>query len=542
MAVVKLLPRKATPGQGRKQSMVARLDYDENPDKTREGKLVSSYMCSPETAAMEFEAAKTIYEASTGRSQPRDRDVIMYRVMQSFKPGEVTPEEANRIGYELAMEFTKGQHQFVVCTHEDKAHIHNHIEINSTNLECDGKFENVKDSVKVLRRINDRICLAHGLSVPEPRRERAPSQGEKGAMQQGRSFKERLRYTIDRQLPGCDDFEGFLARMREDGYEVRHRGKSLEFRAPGQERFTRSFRLGEEYTEVALRKRIGDWDKTPGREQLQAVNRGSTDRHGIAGSYGTGDFQDAGSYQGEEKPYQGERLHKMPDGGHFKNRNQSTSGAKTGQRPKSASGAGYRNTDRKVNLLVDIQAKLQAGMGKGYERWARVFNLKEASKTVNFLTENNVADYEELEARTETAGQKFDFLSARIKQLEGQMAEKAQMKMHIINYAKTRDVYAAYKKSRYRDSFRNQHQEEIKKHEAAKAAFDALGGKDIPKVAELSKEYAALLAEKKQCYEEYKAARQEMIKYQTAKRNVDVILGMGEDTRKKQVREQKAEH
>ena len=132
MAVVKLLPRKAAPGQGRKQSMVARLDYDENPDKTREGKLVSSYMCSPETAAMEFEAAKAIYEASTGRSQPRDRDVIMYRVMQSFKPGEVTPEEANRIGYELATEFTKGQHQFVVCTHEDKAHIHNHIEINST--------------------------------------------------------------------------------------------------------------------------------------------------------------------------------------------------------------------------------------------------------------------------------------------------------------------------------------------------------------------------------------------------------------------------
>ena len=146
-----------------------------------------------------------------------------------------------------------------------------------------------------------------------------------------------------------------------------------------------------------------------------------------------------------------------------------------------------------------------------------------------------MADYEELEARTEAAGQKFDFLSARIKQLEGQMAEKAQMKMHIINYAKTRDVYTAYKKSRYRDSFRNQ--QEIKKHEAAKAAFDALGGKDIPKVAELSKEYAALLAEKKQCYEEYKAARQEMIKYQTAKHNVDVILGMGEDTRKKQVRE-----
>lgn len=191
---------------------------------------------------------------------------------------------------------------------------------------------------------------------------------------------------------------------------------------------------------------------------------------------------------------------------------------------------------------MDIQAKLQSGRGKGYERWAKVFNLKEASKTVNFLTENNVADYEELEARTEAAGKRFDALFARIKQLEGRMVQKAQMKMHIINYAKTRDVYAAYKKSRYRESFRNQHLEEIKKHEAAKAAFDALGGKAIPKVAELSKEYAALLAEKKQCYEEYKAARQKMIEYQTARRNVDVILGMDDDSWRKQQNREQTEH
>lgn len=524
--------------------MEARMHYDEDPDKTREGKLVSSYMCSPETAAAEFEAAKAVYEAATGRSQPKDRDVTMYRLMQSFKPGEVTPEDANKIGYELAMEFAKGQHQFVVYTHEDKAHIHNHIEINSTNLDCDGKFKNVKDSVQVLRRINDKICLAHGLSIPEPKRERALSQGEKGAVQQGRSFKERLRHTIDSQLPGCNDFEEFLSRMRENGYEVKHRGKSLEFRAPGQERFTRSFRLGEEYTEEALRERIAARHKAPCREQQQTEGRGSAERHGKAAPYATGDFQDAGSDRGAGNPRQGEGHQNMPGGGHFGNRGQSTSGWKTKQGPKPAPLAGERmaggkNTDRKVNLLVDIQAKLQAGKGKGYERWARVFNLKEASKTINFLTERGVADYEELEARTEAAGKRFDFLSARIKQLEGQMAEKAQMKMHIINYAKTRDVYAAYRKSRYRESFRNQHLEEIRKHEAAKAAFDALGGKAIPKVAELSKEYAALLAEKQQCYEEYKKARQEMVEYQTAKHNVDVILGMEDDARKEQGRSQK---
>ena len=375
MAVVKLLPRKAAPGQGRRQSMEARLDYDENPDKTREGKLVSSYMCSPETAAAEFEAAKALYEASTGRSQPKDRDVTMYRVMQSFKPGEITPEDANRVGYELAMEFTKGQHQFVVYTHEDKAHIHNHIEINSTNLECDGKFKNVKDSVKVLRRINDRICLAHGLSIPEPKRERALSQGEKGVVQHGRSFKERLRHTIDSQLPGCGDFEEFLARMRENGYEVKHRGKSLEFRAPGQERFTRSFRLGEEYTEEAMRERIVARHKAPGREQQQTESRESAERHGKAAPYATGNFQDAGSDWGAGNPRQGEGHQNMPGGGHFENRNQSASGWKQKQGSKSVSLEGERmaktrKKDRKVNLLVDIQAKLQAGKGKGYEQVA----------------------------------------------------------------------------------------------------------------------------------------------------------------------------
>ena len=297
-------------------TMAARHDYDSNPDKTRAGELVSSYMCQPESAAAEFETSKLIYEAITGRSQPKSRDVIMYRIMQSFKPGETTPEEANRIGYELAMEFTNGQHQFVVYTHEDKAHIHNHIEFNSTNLECDGKFKNVKDSVQVLRRINDKICQAHGLSVPIPKRKKSLSQGEMGAIKYGKSFKQRLRFIIDAVLPGCKDFDEFLARMRAEGYEIRCRGKSLEFRAPGQQNFTRSQRLGDEYTEEALQKKIEGKHK--------------------------------------EKP--------------------SKTVAKT---QRSA-------TDRNVNLLVDIQEKMQAGKGKGYERWAKVFQPEGSGKDAEF--------------------------------------------------------------------------------------------------------------------------------------------------------------
>lgn len=458
MAIAKLLPRKAAPTKTRVRSMADRHDYDGNPDKTRKGEFVSSYMCQPESAAAEFEAAKLVYEAMTGRSQPKDRDVVMYRVVQSFKPGETTPEEANRVGYELAMEFTKGQHQFVVYTHEDKAHIHNHIEFNSTNLECDGKFQNVRDSVEVLRGMNDTICQAHGLSVPSPERKRSLSEEEMGAAKYGKSFKKKLKHSIDIALPGCTDFEEFLARMRVEGYEVKRRGRSLEFRAPGQLRFTRSFRLGDEYTEEALRERI--------------------------------------------------------------------TGLQKRETAKTTAGRKHSATKRNVNLLVDIQAKMQAGKGNGYEKWAKVFNLKEAAKTLNFLTENGVADYEELEERADAAGEKFDLLSARIRQLEGRMAEVAQLKMHIINYSKTREIYSEYKKSRQKNKFHAEHVDEIEKHEAAKAAFDALGGKSIPKVAQLSAEYAALLAEKREMYEEYRAVRKEMIDYQTAKNNVDRILGL----------------
>ena len=454
MAISDLLPRKAMGSKTRGQTLQARIKYDQKEEKTKDGELVSSYMCCPETAAEEFEMSKLLYETSTGRSQPQERDIIAYRIIQSFKPGEITPEEANKLGYELAMKFTKGKHQFVVSTHVDKAHIHNHVEFNSTNLECDGKFNNYKNSSFALRRLNDQICREHGYSVIENPKAKGQRYQEKAAAKRGRSFKERLRQTIDRVLPESRDFEDFLSHMREEGYEIKRRGKSLEFRAPGQEKFTRSFRLGEEYTEAALQERAG---KTCARTETKTKRKAAV---------------------------------------------------------------------RNVNLLVDIQAKMQAGKGKSYERWAKVFNLKEAAKTLNFLVDNGVTDYEELAARAETAGQRFDALSVRIKQLEGRMAENAQLKTHIINYSKTREVYKEYKKSRHKKEYLAGHAEEVAKHEAAKAAFDALNGKPIPKVAQLSEEYAVLLAEKKECYEEYKEARKEMIDYQSAKQNVDIILGL----------------
>ena len=381
--------------------------------------------------------------------------MIMYRIIQSFKPGEITPEDANRLGFELAMRFTKGQHQFVVSTHTDKSHIHTHIEFNSTNLGCDGKFQNVKNSYLVLRQLNDALCQEWGLSVIENPKPKSRQAGERAAIQYGVSGKERLRQAIERLLPDSRDFEDFLARMRSEGFEVRL-GKYVAFRPPGQAYFVKTHRLGDSYTKEALMERTG----------------GPRGQSGLA------------------------------------------------EQPRFTTG-------RPGKLLIDIQAKMQAGKGKGYERWARIFNLQEAAKTLNFLIDNNLTDYDQLAALAGSAGARFDEVSGRIKQLEGRMAEVAQLKTHIIQYSKTREVYAAYKKSRHKKEFRAEHAAEIALHEAAKQAFDALGGKPIPKVSQLSQEYGRLLEEKQALYEQYKTLRQDMIAYQTAKQNVDRILGTG---------------
>ena len=561
MAIAKLLPRKISPGRTRLQTMEQRLGYDRNPDKTRDGELVSSYMCSPETAAQEFEASKLLYEAQTGRRKAEGEEVIMYRIIQSFKPGEVTPEEANKIGFELAKEFTKGRHQFVVYTHEDKAHIHNHIEINSTNLNCDGKFRNVKDSVEVLRRINDKLCLSHGLSTPEPKRQKAMTDKEAGAYRYGNSFKEKLRILIDRLIPLCNTFDEFLAKMRQEGYEVKHRGKSLEFRAPDQQRFTRSQRLGEAYTEEALRERIEGRKERTAEEKSEDRRGGENTRQPAQNAAPKADTQNAhkqnkttdntqraDSSRNQRTDSNTERRNTQSTNGKTnQSSNQNNSENTTRQSAQSTNQNSGRNAarnttqkkphtppQRNVNLLVDIQAKLAAGKGKGYERWAKVFNLKEASKTINFLTENGVETYEDLAARAEEYGRKFDSLSARMKQLEGRMAGVKDMKTHIINYAKTKDIYTEYKRSRNRQEFYAEHAEEIQKHEAAKAAFNELKGKPIPKVAQLNEEYKKLLAEKQKCYEEYKQARQDMIDYQNALQNVERILGMERTARDQQ--------
>ncbi len=436
------------------QTLRARINYAVNPEKTDGGHLVSFYECQPESAVEEFAASKDLYHLITQREREPSEDVLAYMIRQSFLPGEITPEKANEIGYALAMEFTKGEHQFIVATHMDKEHIHNHIIFNSTTLDCDRKFANPHQCGKDVARISDRLCRENGLSVVENPQQKGQTYKEWDARKKGHSWKARLQETIDRVIPDSRDFDDFLFRMREEGYEIKI-NKYLSFRGPGQERFTRSKTLGRDYTTEMLKTRLNN----PRRRVAVQKN---------------------------------------------------TSHTSTG----------------KLNLLVDIKAKLQAGKGAGYERWAKTFNLKEAARTINYLTDRGLTDYDELVVCAEKAGQEFEAASSRIKEVEGRMSELSGLRRHIINYSKTRDIYAAYRKAKNKKAYRNKHKSEISMHEASKKAFDKLGGAKIPKLAEIQAEYSRLLVEKQGLYETYKTARRDMIDLQTAKRNVERILNI----------------
>ena len=455
MATTRIMPLHIGKGRTESKAVSDIIDYAENPQKTDNGRLITGYGCDSRTADAEFLLAKRQYIAATGRVRGAD-DVIAYHVRQSFKPGEITPEEANRLGVEFAKQFTKGRHAFVVCTHIDKSHIHNHIIWSAVNLDCDRKFRNFWGSTKAVRRLSDTICIENGLSIVEDPKPHGKSYNKWLGDEAKLSHKELLRQGIDRALAQKPaSVEELLHLLEQDGFTVHRRGKTISIGAEGWGNNVRFDRLGDGYTmDDLLAVLSGQKEHTPRRKTTPQA----------------------------EPP--------------------------------------------KVNLLVDIQAKLQAGKGAGYARWAKVFNLKQMAQTMNFLTEHNLLEYSELAEKAAAATAHHNELSAQIKAAEKRMAEIAVLRTHIVNYAKTREVYVAYRKAGYSRKFRDEHEAEILLHQAAKNAFDDLGVKKLPKVKDLQAEYTRLLEEKKKTYAEYRRSREEMRELLTAKANVDRILNM----------------
>lgn len=447
MAATRLIALHQNKGKSIAACLKSRTDYAQNPDKTDGGQWVSSYECSPFTVDEEFLLSKRQYELSTGRSQKNN--VIAYQIRQSFKPGEITPEEANQVGYELAMRFTKGKYAFLVATHTDRQHIHNHILFNSTSLDGNRKFQNFWLSGLAVQRLSDVICLEHQLSVIEikPYRERQ----KRVLYPPKESNRDVLCSVIDDILKEKPhNFEAFLQRLEAQGYQIK-RGKYTSVKGKRQKRFIRFRTLGEGYSE----------------EEIRAVLEGKAE-HSPRQRLVTPAREDA------------------------------------------------------FQLLIDLATK--QGKGTGYQRWVKKFNLKEMSKTLIFLQENRLTSMDELNDKADAAVRRFHELQETIRVADNRMAELSELRTQIIHYAKTREIYTAYRKAGYSKKFHAEHEADILLHQAAKAFFDKLGLKKLPRVKELNAEYAELLKQKKTAYPEYRKARDEMQQLLRAQQNLKRFL------------------
>ena len=433
MAVTKIKPVKSTLSKA--------LDYIENPDKTDGKMLISSFGCSYETADIEF--GYTL-------SQALDKgNNLAFHLIQSFAPGEVDYEKAHEIGKQLADAVTKGQHEYVVTTHIDKGHIHNHIIFCAVNFVDHHKYNSNKRSYYGIRNMSDKLCRENGLSVVVPGKgSKGKSYAEYQAEKTGTSWKGKLKIAVDALIPQVSSFEELLQRLQAAGYEIKP-GKYVSCRAPGQERFTRLKTLGADYTEEAIRERIA------------------------------------------------------------------------GRRAKAAKAPGEQ---RGVSLLIDIENSIKAAQSKGYEQWAKIHNLKQAAKTMNFLTEHKIEQYADLVSRIEEVAAESEQAADVLKGVEKRLADMAVLMKHVATYQKTKPVYDAYRKARNREKYRAGQEQAIILHEAAVRSLKAAGIAKLPNLAALQSEYEALQAQKEALYADYGKLKKKVREYDIIKQNIDSIL------------------
>lgn len=428
MAITKTHPIKST--------LKAAIDYICDPSKTDGKLLVSTYGCTAETADIEF---------GWTRRHAIDKGCNLGRhLIQAFSPGEVSPEEAHEIGMQLAKEILGGKYEFVLTTHVDKGHIHNHLIFNAVSFVDHKHYHSNKRSYHFIRRTSDRLCQEHGLSVIVPGQDKGKSYIEHTAAKAGTSYKARLKAAIDRLIPACEDLEDLLSRLQREGYEIK-RGKYISCRASDQERFTRLKTLGIDYTEEAISSQIAG-------------------------------------------------------------------GSRPSRKPKLR--------DDRIRLLMDIQSK----QGAGLQHWAKLQNLKEAAKTVNFLTEHGISSYEELESKLAALTDTRDRILASIKETESRMADLSLIDKYATTYRKYKPLYEKYKRSPDKEKFLRGHESKIILFEAAAKELKRLGAVPIPSADRVEAELAELAVRKDTLYTGYNASKQQLREMETIKQNIDFLL------------------
>ena len=426
------------------------IAYILNPEKTDEKLLVSSYGCASETAAREFEWTRKIAEQK-GMNPVR---IIARHVIQSFEIGEVTPELAHEIGKQFADEILGGKYEYVLTTHIDKDHVHNHLIFNAVDFVDYHAYKSYKRIYYDMREVSDRLCKENGLSVIPPSQNKGMGYKEYTEAKRGTSWKQKLKQTIDRLVITAKDYDDFLRLMQEAGYEIKT-GKYISFRAEGQERFTRSKTIGENYTEERIKERIAG--RTPRRSQRQTVPNG-------------------------------------------------------------------------ISLIGDIQERIRLIDSKGYEHIAKLTILKEAARTLNYLTENNLLQYADLEKKVEDVHSSYDRTGKELKGVEARLREVQPLIKNISNYQRLKPVYDAFQKAKDKPGFKAKHEAELVIFEAARSTLLAMQGDEkLPSLKTLQAEQQRLLEEQQRLYDERVKLKKEVKQIETIKSNVDTFLAPSVD-------------
>ena len=426
------------------------IAYILNPEKTDEKLLVSSYGCASETAAREFEWTRKIAEQK-GMNPVR---IIARHVIQSFEIGEVTPELAHEIGKQFADEILGGKYEYVLTTHIDKDHVHNHLIFNAVDFVDYHAYKSYKRIYYDMREVSDRLCKENGLSVIPPSQNKGMGYKEYTEAKRGTSWKQKLKQTIDRLVITAKDYDDFLRLMQEAGYEIKT-GKYISFRAEGQERFTRSKTIGENYTEERIKERIAG--RTPRRSQRQTTPKG-------------------------------------------------------------------------ISLIGDIQERIRLIDSKGYEHKAKLTILKEAARTLNYLTENNLLQYADLEKKVEDVHSSYDRTGKELKGVEARLREVQPLIKNISNYQRLKPVYDAFQKAKDKPSFKAKHEAELVIFEAARSTLLAMQGDEkLPSLKTLQAEQQRLLEEQQRLYDERAKLKKEVKQIETIKSNVDTFLAPSAD-------------
>ena len=421
------------------------IAYILNPEKTDEKLLVSSYGCASETAAREFEWTRKIAEQK-GMNPVR---IIARHVIQSFEIGEVTPELAHEIGKQFADEILGGKYEYVLTTHIDKDHVHNHLIFNAVDFVDYHAYKSYKRIYYDMREVSDRLCKENGLSVIPPSQNKGMGYKEYTEAKRGTSWKQKLKQTIDQLVITAKDYDDFLRLMQEAGYEIKT-GKYISFRAEGQERFTRSKTIGENYTEERIKERIAG--RTPRRSQRQATPKG-------------------------------------------------------------------------ISLIGDIQERIRLIDSKGYEHKAKLTILKEAARTLNYLTENNLLQYADLEKKVEDVHSSYDRTGKELKGVEARLREVQPLIKNISNYQRLKPVYDAFQKAKDKPGFKAKHEAELVIFEAARSTLLAMQGNEkLPSLKTLQAEQQRLLEEQQRLYDERAKLKKEARMIDTMKANVDIFL------------------